>query len=543
MSLPHDTGAATARHSALDRVFGLVFAAALCTPGIAYLTVGGGDVSAEMRKARAWPDVGPSLAQWLAFAEGFDGWWADHAGLRAEFLAARARVLWFGLHASPNPAMLRGADDWLFLTREGALAGALGYLPIDERELVEWEYEIASRRDFAQSHGARYRMVLVPGKAAIYPEKVPSWLAARGPSRLEQFTEHMEAAGLPVSHQLDLMRAERARDTELDLAYWPLGTHWTPRAAARGAISVVRNLAPAFEGLEPVAPTRMRLMEGLYEGDSWAGRLHLDGLLTQPALVVDWRPPLRAKIGGRESVDAFRGRTLTGSGPADLSDWIAHDSFAATCLDVLAEPFGSVYTRQDQALDDDSIEELQPDLVLEYYVDRSLFNHSPTLRRPSLAPRLASAFEVLAREAEPRPVRPRWSRSSGVAAGGAGRGRDGGAVGEVLEFADGDARLVLDTRDWADAEFALLEIEVASERQGRLSVGYERERFSIDPRQPSIATHPLEPGRNRLVVYLPLHRMRGAPWLGLPRGGSVRLVGLRRVEADVARLRELLGPP
>jgi hypothetical protein len=113
----------------------------------------------------------------------------------------------------------------------------------------------------------------------------------------------------------------------------------------------------------------------------------------------------------------------------------------------------------------------------------------------------------------------------------------------VLEFADGDARLVLDTRDWADAEFALLEIEVASERQGRLSVGYERERFSIDPRQPSIATHPLEPGRNRLVVYLPLHRMRGAPWLGLPRGGSVRLVGLRRVEADVARLRELLGPP
>lgn len=535
MGSTHDQPLAAAQHSPVDRVFGLVFAAALCVPGVAYLTVGGGDVSAELRKAREFPAAPTSAAEWSEFADGFDAWWADHAGLRNAFLAARARVLWFGLHASPNPAMLRGGGDWLFLTREGALAGALGYLPIDERELIEWEYEIASRRDFVQGLGARYRMVLVPGKAAIYPEKVPGWLAPRGPSRLEQFTAHMAAAGLPVVDQLELMRAERARDTDVDLAYWPLGTHWTPRTAARGAIAVTRNLAPAFEGLEPVAPTRMRLMEGLFEGDSWAGRLHLEGLLTQPALVVDWRPPLRAKIGGRESVDQFRGRTLTGSGPEDLTAWIAHDSFAATCLDVLAEPFGSVYTRQDQALDDDSIAELAPDLVLEYYVDRSLFNHSPTLRRPSLAPRLASAFETLAGEAEPRAVRPRWSRSTGVAGSG--------DAGDALDFARGSARLVLDTRDWPDAEFALLEIEVASERRARLSVGYERERFSIDPRQPSLATYPLEPGRNRLVVYLPLHRMRGAPWVGLVGGGSVRLLGMRCVDADVARLRDLLGPP
>jgi hypothetical protein len=550
MGSAHATDAAAPQHSPLDRVFALVFAAALCVPGLAYLTVGGGDVSAELRKARPLPEPPTSLSDWTRFSDGFDAWWADHAGLRTWFLERRARALWFGLRASPNPAVQRGAGDWLFLTREGALAAALGYLPIDERELIEWEYEIASRRDFAAGLGAEYRMVLVPGKAAIYPEKVPGWLEQRGPSRLVQFTEHLAAAGLPVSNQLELMRAERARDTAVDLAYWPLGTHWTHRAAAAGAISVTRGLASQLAGLQPVAPTRIRVVEGLGQGDSWAGRLYLDGLLTQTAMRVTWQPPLSAKIDGSDSVDEFRGRTIAGSGPEKLSAWIAHDSFAATCLTVLAEPFGSVYTRQDQALDDESIRARAPDLVLEYYVDRSLFNHSPTLRRPSLAPRLAAAFETLAGESEARTVgahtvgaytvgaytvRPRTSRSVGVTTSG--------AAGDEVVFADGDARLVLDTRDWPDADVVLLEIEVECERGMHLAVGYERERFSIDPRQPTSARYRLQPGRNRLVVYLPLYRMRGAPWLALPQGGSVRLLSLQRVDTSVARMAELLGPP
>lgn len=132
----------------------------------------------------------------------------------------------------------------------------------------------------------------------------------------------MAEAGLPVRDQEDVLLEERNVDAGDDLSYYPMGTHWTPRAAAHAAIALQRTLVPTFPTLTPVDPDRVRLQPGGALRDNWAGRLHLDGRVDQPARRVVYVPPLPSDIVGPARVGPNCSRELVGVGPDELSAFV-----------------------------------------------------------------------------------------------------------------------------------------------------------------------------------------------------------------------------
>lgn len=531
---PNEAPEPTVHTSVPTRVFALLVLLCLIAPASArWLASSATGAEQENRRPQPMPKPPTDLADLERFADDFDAWWSDHAGLRLPLLRARSAFHWFVLGASPNPAVVRGRGDWVFLTREGAVDAALGSVRMDPRELAEWRIDIAARRDLAARAGAAYRMVLVPGKESIYPDRLPTWLGSRGPSWLRRFVDAMAEAGLPVSDQLDVLLAERSRDAGDDLSYYPMGTHWTPRAAAHAAIALQHTLVPTFPGLAPVDPGRVQLLPGGANRDNWAGRLHLDGRVDQPARRVVYVPPLRSEIVGPARVGPNRSRELAGVGPDELTAFVLHDSFAEFSLDVLAEPFGHLHARQEAVFDEAAILDARPALVLEYYVAHSLFDQSPTMHRPSFADSLAGLFErtdaptdnLLALQAAPLV------------------GRDGADIrrsaDEGVELVRGgpQGRWDFDTRAWPDAEVQLVELAVEADVAMTLSVQYRQRNWGVDAALPASFPIELEPGLQRRVVYLPRYRMLGDPWL-VQRGdgGSVHLRSLRVRGSNVQSL-------
>ena len=531
-----------AHASVPTRLFALVLLLALLAPASARWVWGAtSGVELENRNPRPTPRPPANVGDLARFTGDFEDWWADHAGLRRPLLRARSALYWFVLGASPNPAVLRGQGDWIFLAREGAVDSALGLVPMDERELAEWQIDIAARRDLAARTGATYRMVLVPGKSSIYPDLLPSWLEARGPSWLRRFVDSMVAADLPVSEQMDVLLEEQRRDAGDDLAYYPLGTHWTPRAAAHAAIALHRELAPQFPGLVPVDPRRVQLQPGGSERDNWAGRLHLDGRIEQPARRVRYVPPLRSNIVGPARVGPNRSRELPGAGPLQLDAFVLHDSFAEFSLDILAEPFGHVHARQEAIFDEAAILAARPALVLEYYVAHTLFDQSPTMHRPSIAAHLEGLFD---READGARDLVSLQAAPLVGRGGAKvqRGPQGGSAGLQLVPGGPRGRWEFDTRAWPDAEVQLVELVFETQVPTALSLEYRRRAWGVEASLPASVPLALEPGTRRAVVYLPRYRMVGNPWLvQRGEGATVRLSSLRVLPSDVESLADAVG--
>lgn len=538
---PNEAPEPSARTSMPTRVFALLVLLCLFAPASTRWLLGSATgAELEIRRASPAPRLPDGLADLERFADDFDAWWSDHAGLRLPLLRARSAFHWFVLGASPNPAVLRGKGDWVFLTREGAVHAALGSVRVDPRELAEWRIDIAARRDLAARAGAAYRMVLVPGKEAIYPERLPAWLGKRGPSWLRRFVDAMAEAGLPVSDQVDVLLTERSRDASDDLSYYPMGTHWSPRAAAHAAIALQHTLVPTFPALAPVDPGRVQLLPGGANRDNWAGRLHLDGRVDQPARRLLYVPPLRSQIVGPARVGPNRSRELPGVGPEELTAFVLHDSFAEFSLDVLAEPFGHLHARQEAEFDEAAILDARPALVLEYYVAHSLFDQNPTMHRPSLADPLAELFE---RANAPTDDLLALQDAPVVGRGGAGVRR---SADDELALVRGEphGRWDFDTRAWPEGEVQLVELELEADVATVLVVHYRQRNWGVEAALPAGFPIALEPGVQRRVVYLPRYRMPADPWL-VQRGdgGSVRLRSLRVRASDVQSLADAVGMP
>ncbi|MEO0651917.1 MAG: hypothetical protein AAFZ65_14675, partial [Planctomycetota bacterium] len=174
-----------------DRLLAVLLLVTLSLPAALAAFAGEGGVASENRRAKRFPAWPRSVAGLERFTRGVDGWWGDRFGGRQALLELRARGLWFGLGASPALNAVRGADEWIFMRGESALASALGALPYRDVELAEWELELRSRQDFARGLGAEYLMLIAPGKAHVYGDKLPSRWSRVGPSRMERFVEHM----------------------------------------------------------------------------------------------------------------------------------------------------------------------------------------------------------------------------------------------------------------------------------------------------------------------------------------------------------------
>ncbi len=524
-----------------DRALLVFVLAALTAPLVDRIVRPGGveDVAREFRGPTQPPALPKNLQALTEFPRRFDTWWGDTFGLRGLLLRMRSRLIW-SLGGSPSNSIVHGRDDWVFLTRSGAIENSLGMMPLSELELTEWELEIEARRDLCRSFGSEYIMFLVPRKGRVYPDKLPAGLTARGPSRLEQFCEHLGAAGLPVVSHLPVMQAAVERDTEQNQAYWKLGTHWTDRGSFSAALDLLKRLNKIDPRIAPFARERMRLRPGSDQQDSWASRLYLDGQLTQPVMNSVFLPHLQAGKIGRGDLTEGRLWQFEGAGPKDLSAWISHDSFGAYILRIVTESFGSVTALQAQEPDFADAEAKGVDLFLEYYVSGYLVRFSADLAIGDLPKRWEAVFEANAERAV-KLSGPGVGRRSPLLPGPRAEVRRG--ANGTLEL-EGTGRFEVDSLGWPDSEARLLAFEFESDRPRTVRVSYRRYCPSswLKGLPPARFTLQVAPGLSRHVVYLPNYRMVSPPRIEIleddPDGAPPKLTlrSLQRLDAPADQL-------
>ena len=351
------------------------FILAVCSPLVRQAWVEDevpGDSRAEFRKLAdkpAWPEGRAALG---SYPREFEAWYGDHFGFRANLLRWHNGLKWIGLGTSPAQSMIQGRDGWMFTTDSRSIEMYRGAIPFTRRELEDWCWSLESRRDRLAQRGIKYVFAIGPSKWEIYPEKMPARFGRVGPSRLEQLTTYLRQHSTVrvVDLRPVLLEAKKA-DGKDDLAYYPLGTHWTERGALAAYERLGRELDEALASYHGQTAADFELVASDAPGDSWARRMYLEDVLVQKSVKCRPKAPRQAQP---QAVTGAPPRTLRTLHPnQDLPRGVLlHDSFSEQIRHWLAEGFSyfSAYWRYE--FDEERILGEEPDVVIQMWVGRAL---------------------------------------------------------------------------------------------------------------------------------------------------------------------------
>jgi SGNH hydrolase-like domain, acetyltransferase AlgX len=231
-------------------IVALVFVAWLVAPLVLLALGGKSDFAAlENRRPARAPAVTLAAVTDPQFYAAVARTFGDRVPLRAEALALDS---WIDLEVfgdSPNPEVLVGADDWLYLFDAVAK-------PCVDR-IPPW-HAVANLRRISrilEASGRRLVVAVAPDKVSIYPERLgPSVSLSRCSRkyrlRLRTFLRQAELPGyVDLWQGLEDLKARAAEDV-----YWAQDTHWTFAGALEATRLIVDRLDPGLWNESAVKP-------------------------------------------------------------------------------------------------------------------------------------------------------------------------------------------------------------------------------------------------------------------------------------------------
>lgn len=301
-----------------------------------------------------------------------------------------------------SPAVVVGADGWLFYRGEGAADGhtfdALrGQAPWSDERCARIAGELRRRAAQVASWGGRYLVVVAPDKAVVYPEPLPRHLRPLpGRSRTDQL---LAAAGDVVLDLRPALAAARAAAPALPL-FWRSDSHWNEwgRQVAFAAIAArlgdgpVAPVAPAGLAVatvpgvpDPLDPERTRAGElfhlldhaGLAEPgwrlDQAVLGLPAPGARQVPPFTADplaWRPQLGGHRVPWARAFAVHARSDAAALPGPLL--VLHDSFGSFPMGGLADRYAVSTFLWTHQWDGQEADRLRPAVVVHLVAERYL---------------------------------------------------------------------------------------------------------------------------------------------------------------------------
>ena len=371
-----------------DALLAALALATLAAPGATMLGVVWPEREQEIRRReRRGVTSLPDDAPVEALPELWAGAFADRLGLRAPLLRARARARYALFGEVPGDKMRAGREGWLYYDADDSLDAWRGARPLSELEVERWVAHHRARRDAVEAMGAEYVVCLVPSKPAVYPEYLPDSVPRVGPSRRDQVLEALRAEGLRTLDLLPSLLMGKAGDApeREDFLYHLDGTHWSGRGE-RVAEACLR----AELGLPPSTGRWKQRRGGRRRTDSWARALYLEDLYEFPE--KEWWP-LDRRVGrpipGRDtSIDLLD----QGEGAGGPRLVLLSDSYGPAVAELLGRDF-AVRDLWTTGFDAGRVEEVAPDLVIAFYMERVLEWVDPR-EVPFLEPHcLATLFE------------------------------------------------------------------------------------------------------------------------------------------------------
>jgi hypothetical protein len=207
-----------------------LFALMLVIPAIAF-GFGARPVNVEKRRLEPLPTLQfGALADPASFAA-MDRYLADSFPFRTDMVEMKSAAVWNLFHASTNPSVVVGEGDWLYF--RDAIE------PVCTRSAESVLAALDRTAAALRAASVSLRFVVVPDKAAVYPEHAGS--ASLGDActwrERDEMRRGMRDRPGEASEAWTPILAEKSRSPNQDL-YWHQDTHWSPS----GALPVIRQL-------------------------------------------------------------------------------------------------------------------------------------------------------------------------------------------------------------------------------------------------------------------------------------------------------------
>ncbi len=164
----------------------LIFLFALTTPLVLWISQH--DTTYSKTEKRYLYPLSDVLKQGAVtnITHGFDQYFQDHFGLRDWMIHRYQREMTKRFGTTGTASVLEGQDNWLFFALDGLpddFKGQARFTPAEQRHF--WT-ELQRRKQWYQSHNAKYMLLVAPNKQSIYPEFLPHPLQDNAaPTRLD----------------------------------------------------------------------------------------------------------------------------------------------------------------------------------------------------------------------------------------------------------------------------------------------------------------------------------------------------------------------
>jgi hypothetical protein len=337
------------------------------------------DFADENRRPAPLPGLSSSTQDWLAFPGRFERYFNDHFGLRRRLLEIDhwAMAAIFGV--SSVPTVLVGKQGWLYFLGEDGEALDRWYRGVGaftDTDIVALRAELLRRREFLDRLGIVYVVVVAPEKYSVYPEFLPDWVTRVAPlAALDRIAADL--SHYPELHFVDL-RAALRQAKQSERLYYKTDSHWNFLGATVGyrvLSSEIGRLLPEFTTAPPERPPFDPAVD-FYSGDL-ARMVGAEGRFREDDVAPVW------KVLADESKRCAR-RNPAGEAPSvesyvyacprapRYSALVYRDSMAIPLIPLLSENFSRTTYVSSREMDPALVERLEPDLVIEELVERSL---------------------------------------------------------------------------------------------------------------------------------------------------------------------------
>lgn len=239
--------------------------------------------------------------------------------------------------------------------------------------------------------------MIVPSPASTYPETMPdSYTPKDGPSRLEQVTDAITAAGIKV---IDLREAFAAHKNDEYKLYWKTDSHWTDYGAYIAYTELFNYISKKHPECAPRSFDEFEWKEDFYYGGDIAHYLEYYGgngyndsntpmkeynilrvpEFDMPKEISSVQRYVSDKRLTYNTNTVQNARNIDTNRPELPSAIVMRDSYSTQMYDILAERFDKTWYKNmwDFSFSENEMKQKQPDYIIYLIVERnidSIFN-------------------------------------------------------------------------------------------------------------------------------------------------------------------------
>ncbi len=203
----------------------------------------------ENRSLKAKPHLNVSYLD--AFPAEFDEYYSDNFDLRNQFLLLNSKLKFqmFNMPPIDDKAIL-GLDDWMYLV-EDQMETYLGKTLINNSSLNQYYNIINYRRNFLDSIGSKYYIVVVPVKTSVYPEFLPVFRQKNDQKTLtDQFVNLTDTMrGLTVVDLRPVFKEAKGGGVRM---FHKTDNHWNEYGSYIAYKEIMKVISNDFPGLDPM---------------------------------------------------------------------------------------------------------------------------------------------------------------------------------------------------------------------------------------------------------------------------------------------------